>query len=456
MNYSAIRGREGKRLADVRKGFFARHKGCPFPARAFPARRTMRTALLPFPLLAATLPLPAEPAPPATPPEKTAPVTKAQPAKSAPDAAPSPSPAVPPSAKPQTTKPSPKPPPSPKQTPPPAKTAPATLPALGDSALFPPELYPALERQSAADLLLEGLSHRYPGRVVRATEAAAAGTAGTTTGDAPAVSAAAPPALTALFPGGIHYVRCYSGTAPDAAVPVPPATGDRLVDLRFFTSDASQVAACARLCAKLTGAAPNFHAVGKYPLGTGADAASDAAVPAQPTPPAARPRVVVLVNAATAGPVEAMLADLQGRGIIIIAGARTAGRTAAHAPVEGHPNWTRITGEIQPAFAAVSLVGTGVEPRVKVAVSTAADLLGWQWVERGRRPEAVLRLTPAARLNGTSASPPAASSPAPAAAPSADAADAPATGDSVLRRGYDLLAALQVMGGSPPFPKTPE
>jgi hypothetical protein len=304
--------------------------------------------------------------------------------------------------------------------------------SLNDRVLFPPELFPGFERQTPDELLLAGLAAKYPGRIVRT----------------PPALPAAPPVVRASvlvrLPNGIDYVRCYANGIADVSVPefAPGATG-RVIDLRFFSTAPDSVSACVRLCEKLTGAVPRVQQLGEYfsaekpsVQGKGAEVESAPLFP-----------VIVLVNYGTSGPVEAMLADLQVRRKIILVGTATAGNTARYIPVDKVPGWWRICGELQSDSASRSLVGTGVAPRVRVAVSQDADLLAWQWVERGAGPDTVLRLSQQQSAAGTRKP----ESPAPGANGNDAAApvDAPAGTDLLFRRGYDILVALQVMADAP-------
>jgi hypothetical protein len=324
-----------------------------------------------------------------------------------------------------------------------------------NDALFPRELFPEIERHTAGDLLLEGLAAAYPGRVIRAP--------------GPASRTPAPPprpAVSARLPGNIEYTRCYANAdgeipTPTSTPPSTPATTTtatassatavavaaapadahatavaaafRIVDLRYFETGPAAAAACARLCEKLFGTAPAYNTLGKYPLGELAGkplkkpAAPKVKNAADADGTAARTRALVLVNHGTSGPIEAMLADLQARGAVLLVGANTAGNTAVHAPVKGNPRWWSITGEIQPGEKALTLVGTGATPGARVHVSPQTEFLAWRRIENGASPAAVLRLSP-----------------------NADAAasdDPPTTGvpDLALRRAHDILTALQTM-----------
>jgi hypothetical protein len=301
-----------------------------------------------------------------------------------------------------------------------------------ERAHFPPELYPGLERHSTDAILLTGLATLYPGRIVR-------------TPPAPPVPPPAPrAALSASLPNGVDYVRCYANGTDAIPVPEISAPTSRIIDLRYFATGPDAITACANLCEKLTGTAPRISPLGDYPLPPSVPSVASVPSPKDAKATAA-PLVIVLVNHGTAGPIEAMLADLQARKAIFLVGTATAGQTANYRAVEKVSGWWRIVGEIQPASDAQTLVGTGVAPATRVAITPDNDLVSWQWIERGTPPETILRLS--SKPNSTTRKP-AANTAAPDATDAADAAATIGT-DLTLRRGYDILVALQVMHGTP-------
>ncbi|MDR3228407.1 MAG: hypothetical protein LBT53_03195 [Puniceicoccales bacterium] len=249
-------------------------------------------------------------------------------------------------------------------------------------------------------------------------------------------------------------------TASAAATPAtlaPPATA------ATATAAAASAPAAASVPAALTPPAPPASVPATPPPPQPTPVAVAVAPTPPPPPPAksaALPRVIILVNGGTSGPIEAMLADLQARGRVLLVGLPTAGNTLCYTPLEKHPGWWSVSGEVRSAVADHSLAGIGAEPSVRVkfpkeaalpakerallrhfkipvAPESEADFLAWQRVEQGEAPERLLNLpqnddTPRARA----------------------AADAAAVrADWTLRRGYDVLVALQIMGVSPPFPQ---
>ncbi|MDR2429443.1 MAG: hypothetical protein LBD14_00805 [Puniceicoccales bacterium] len=272
---------------------------------------------------------------------------------------------------------------------------------LAQRATFPPELYPRLDHHAHDEILLAGLAALYPGRILRTPPATL-----------PKPPLPRPSRITRLG-GGIEYIRCYTQGIVTAN-PDPSATA-RILDLRYYNSTSGTIADALLLCEKYTATLPRVSTIGNYPRPS--PAAPDTASPAgNPSPPP----VLVLVNHGTAGPIEAMLADLKNRDKIILVGTATAGRTACHQALENHPGWWHITGEIQPADTLQTLVGTGLVPQNPVAVTPDADLLGWSEMERhARSGETALSVPP---------------------------------GDLILRRACDILAALQ---NPPPVPASP-
>lgn len=273
-----------------------------------------------------------------------------------------------------------------------------------------PELYPGLQEKSGDEIALAGLAALYPGRILQTPPPT---TSSATAGKKP---------LQATFAGNIAYWRFYqiSSALPEPASP-PRAL---IVDLRYLQTRPDQTIDCLNFSAQVFGVTPRLKTLGDYPLPTPSLAT------AEKTPA----RIIVLVNHKTSGPIEAVLADLQARGKTILVGTASAGQTASYQPFENRPGWWRASGEIQTETLPTSHVGTGVIPQMQVAASPENDLLAWQWIERGATPESVLRL---GHLRETTT---ASNTDQPAAE------DSPGT-DLILQRGYDVLAALQVVEG---------
>lgn len=292
-----------------------------------------------------------------------------------------------------------------------ALLAAGSAPAV-DLKQFSPELYPGINDKTPDEIALAGIASLYPGRLVRAPQL-------------PQTAPTRKP-LQAALPNNIKYIRCYALNDLAAL----PADTSAIVDLRYFTTAPERASECADFCEKISGELPAVKVLGNYP----------APAKTEKTPPAETKRkVFVLVNRGTAGPIEAMLADLQAREKITLAGTATAGKTAVYAPLENAPQWSKISGEIRPENPPKTLLVSGAAPDLRVAVSDANDLYAWQGVERGATPEAVLRLPKNGA--GTTAA-------ADAAKPAeGDAVEAFTGTDMTLRRAYDVLVALQVMEG---------
>ncbi len=266
-------------------------------------------------------------------------------------------------------------------------------------------LYPGLREKSTDDIILAGLAALYPGRILQ------------TPPIVPTPATAEKKPFQVTLSGNVAYWRFYQISS---ALPAP-ATQPRMliVDLRYLQTGPEQTIDCLNFSFQIFGTIPRLKALGNYPL----PAASFASAESTPG------RIVVLVNHKTAGPIESVLADLQARGKIILIGTASAGQTASYQPIEKQPGWWCVSGEIQPETQPGSHVGIGVIPQIRVEVSPENDLLAWQWLERGAPPESLLRhKTPRDRSVSDQSAP----------------EENPGT-DIVLQRGYDILAALQIV-----------
>lgn len=291
------------------------------------------------------------------------------------------------------------------------------------AAEFPPELFPGLAGKSESDIRLAGIAALNPGRLVRGE---------------PKLPARIVPesrrTLHAVLPRGGDYLRVY--TLDTAAVAARAGKGPLVVDCRYLATAPTDVDASSAFVSALSGVAPLVTVRGDYPPATPAPAvpAASASLAAEGSP------VLVIVNAETAGPLEAMLAAAQADGRLMLVGAPTAGKTGVYKPLAGESGWWAISGEILPASGG-SLAGVGVTPKFPVKVSAEDEFLGWQIVERGAPLATVLQRD---SLGKTESAAPAKPGDKPAEKP-ADAAHAAAT-DPALQRAQDVLAALQVLG----------
>lgn len=288
------------------------------------------------------------------------------------------------------------------------------------SAEFPPELFPGLAGKSESDIRLAGIAALNPDRLVRGE---------------PKLPVRPVPemrkTLHAVLPRGGDYLRVY--TLDTEAVAARAGRGALVVDCRYLSTASTETDACAAFVAALAGVAPIVTVRGDHPPAT--------PTPAAPAAPAAEVApVLVMVNAETTGPLEAMLAAAQAEGRLMLVGATTGGKTAVYKPLAGESGWWAISGEILPASGG-SLVGVGVTPKFPVKVSPEDEFLAWQIVERGAPLASVLQRD---SLGKTESAAPAKPGEKPAEKP-ADPAHAAAI-DPAMQRAQDVLAALQVLG----------
>ncbi len=281
----------------------------------------------------------------------------------------------------------------------------ATTVAAVDFSQFPSELYPEIKDKTPDEITLAGIAALCPGRIIPAPA---------TTAESKKIPAGLPlrKPLRVTLPGNIVYLCCYSL----ADFETIPADAPAIIDLRRFSTGPDALEACAAFCEKLVGVLPETVVVGTGSAGENCPAKNNA-------PARDKRKTFVLVNQSVAGPVEAMLADLQARGKIILAGTRTAGKTAFYAPFPNNEKYLRAVGELRPASTKQSLVGTGVTPEIRVAVSEVNDLYALQCIERDNSPENVRQHAAVSPENTEHSC------------------------DMILRRAYEVLVALQVTEG---------
>lgn len=298
--------------------------------------------------------------------------------------------------------------------------------AVSAAAEFSPELFPGLAGKSEAEIRLAGVAALNPGRLVK--------------GEPKAPKTVVPESRKTRYAGlprGGAYLRVY--TLDTESVLDRVGRSALVVDCRYLATAPTDTDACAAFAAALAGSPATVSVKGDYP-------------PVSPLPeikpaPAGTKKfpVLVLVNAETSGPLEAMLASLQSAGKIHLVGGRTAGRTATYAAFAGGAGWWAVSGEILPA-PGVSLVGLGAEPKFPVKVAPEDEFLGWQLVERGSPLSAVLLHD---ALGKTESAAPAKNGDVKKGGetPAAKSSDLPRTAvDPALQRAQDVIAALQVLG----------
>lgn len=172
---------------------------------------------------------------------------------------------------------------------------------------------------------------------------------------------------------------------------------------------------------------------------------------------------LVLVNAQTSGPLEAVLAALQDAGEIVLVGGNTAGEASVFSDAPGAPGWQTRT-----ATWLASRAGgepAPVEPRLSIAVDESDDAAAFGALESGEEitqlldppvekprfdearllrqfDESTQRTTP----HATTTSP----SPPPTSRPRGSGIRPPF--DRILHRAVNTIVALEALGRLPPVP----
>ncbi len=298
-----------------------------------------------------------------------------------------------------------------------------------------PALFPDAAARPPAEIELAGLSVLYPGRVLR---------------DAPFTpdvgNEGRAPQVWELGRGDqphwVTLVRVYDLGA------VGPKLGEWLtrtnviLDLRYVSGNATDAETFAGILAKAGLASVPMQAAGtltapaELPHGTVAEAH-----------PLTAPPVLVLTNGKTAGPLEAWLAAFQAKESLLAVGTPTAGQPGVYKTAEAASPYYVLAGELQPG--ARSIAGTGLQPRFPVDVMPEQNFRAYMDVEHGTEPATLLRhdtLTTQAQI----AAP--ASATGTGAAPVLPKDD---SGDPVLQRAVDIVAALQLLGRMPASPPAP-
>ncbi|MGF1450612.1 MAG: hypothetical protein ACFB21_00890 [Opitutales bacterium] len=230
------------------------------------------------------------------------------------------------------------------------------------SEQLPPSYFPGLQTTSAWELYLAGLRDLYPDRVLAEPPAGAG------------PEQQREPYHEALG-GNVTYYRLYS-FADISGETLAALSGERwlVIDCRFLNGHQSE-------------AWPRFwRTFGELPLkrfepGSGL---SEVAVPhASHQRQAGLPPPIVLVNASTRGPFEAALAHLQKTRAIVLLGGATAGETGiAYERLAADLDAVVVSADLRPASGEM-LLGTGVDPKVKVEVAAELDYQAFAFVEKG-------------------------------------------------------------------------
>lgn len=296
---------------------------------------------------------------------------------------------------------------------------------VGD-LVFEESLYPGLASVSDDELRLAGIAALYPGRIRHGVDSAVVAV--------PEVRKT----VVVKLPGGVDYVRPYDFMTDDLVARVGKVP--LIVDCRYLASDHSRLPDVRRMGEALRGGRPVvLDELGRYSdSGSGSTAASGAGE--SPATTRANSPVLVLVNGATSGPIEAVLSALQRQGDVELVGVASAGSTGRFLPpVAGR---SVLAGEIR-AARGESLLGVGVTPAHRVDLDPKAEFLVWQLMARGVSPASML---------GRDVAPPAALGDSAAHDAAAGVSSKTGTGlrarDVTLRRAADIHEAKRVLSGS--------
>ncbi len=265
-----------------------------------------------------------------------------------------------------------------------------------------PALFEGIGEHSDSEVRLRGLAALYPGRVLF---------------DEPILTGnqeRSEAARVETIRDEISYIRVYRLEDAIETIEQHLAEPALILDLRYVQS----AVLASELSFRLDRAESykQLTSVGSLPSDTAAALAVevDSATAVRTSP------VVVLCNRETAGPVEALLHNLQTQGAVTAIGEATAGRTGFYKAIDG-PIWL-LNGEIRPE-ANTSLVGHGFVPRIKVSLTPQQNYTAYHWYEAGSSLEQILE-----------------------GMPTEDGElDAREAIDPVLQRGVEIVAALQIL-----------
>ncbi len=290
-----------------------------------------------------------------------------------------------------------------------------------DATVFSPRFFPETESLSIEDIFVAGLEAQFPHRVSR---------------EEPGISPGPeePPLIESLLPG-VTYVRVRHLEAALPAIREAIAGNSLVLDLRFVEAEHEPVLEL--------GAVLAINETVKISLNekrAGGGTSDDEEILIQ-TAGLRRPLqpVFVLTNQATAGPIEALLAELKNKGQIISIGTRTAGRTGRFHHVDTIPSLYVLSGEWQPA-SGESLLNDGFTPSVLMSVAVEEDRNAYQALTNGVPLRSLVAADPADNDQVTSADL--------RELLANDVPEAPAdtTVDPILQRAYFIVTALRSMG----------
>ncbi len=239
--------------------------------------------------------------------------------------------------------------------------------------IFPPEFFPEADTLTKNDIFIEGLKSYFPNRVYR---------------ERPELNPGpdTEPRIENMM-AGVTYIRVYNLASALPILERELPNGTLVIDLRNVQADRDRALQFCSLLAideGITLSLIELHQAEDSDA-TGETLAIEPAVIRRPLQP-----VFTLTNRDTAGPVEAVLAELKDRGQIISIGTSTAGRTGSFRRVMEDPSLYVLSGELRPG-SGVSLLKTGFVPSVNIAVSPDDDRAAYQAMEDGKSLRALVR-----------------------------------------------------------------
>lgn len=271
-------------------------------------------------------------------------------------------------------------------------------------------LFPNLDTHSDEAIRLHGLAQLYPGRVLF---------------EAPQLTTTTESRVATRvedLPREIKYIRLYRLDEAQAVLEAFQSHQALILDFRFLKSEGTAIDLFDRFAT--TGWTQELITVGTVPEGLIKTELNDSYT-LRDTP------VIVLCNRETAGPFEAVLHTLQENGSIIAVGEPTAGRTGFYESAE--PNAWTLNGEIRPE-RDISLVGSGFQPRIQIAINAEQNYLTYHLYEAGTEISLLLRQANQSNAHSDE---------------SHDEPNTPIETDQILQRGVDIIAALRTLQHQP-------
>lgn len=276
----------------------------------------------------------------------------------------------------------------------------STAAKQADSALFPD-----LESYSQEEIKLHGLARLYPGRILFEPPQQSTN------------SLRDQAAKVEELTRGVKYIRIYRLEEALKLIETQIQHPALILDARYLQSShsGSPLASMLGQNALLT----QIQTVGQVPANLSTELKAQSQSPLPRKAP-----FIVLCNRETAGPFEAVLHNLQAAGAAIIVGEASAGRTGFYKQLPYKQIW-KIEGEIRPTTQH-SLVGIGIQPRIRVATSPEESYIAYHLYEAGTKLEKLLQ--------------------APKGTDESSSQDGPSLQtDPVLQRGFDIVTALQIL-----------